>query len=165
MYFRCCLHTVSLISLLCSSFVLYLPVPTCVCFVQFLILMSFSITFASFPPHLLALHPHTTPPPICCLHSFPFSLVHLHSCSFPCHSVSFSIYFLSCLFPLYPLSHLFQCQWGEVVAKCHFYIAFTMKEHCSAQKEICGNIWHRHTTEGYSVPLVHTDVTPEYSWG
>lgn len=101
MYFRCCLHTACLISLLCSSFVLYVPVPTCVCFVQFLISVCFSITFVSFPPHLLALPLHSTPPPICCLHSFPFCL---HSCSPPCHSVSFSTYFfLSCLFPLHHL--------------------------------------------------------------
>lgn len=176
------LHTVFLISLLCSSFILYLPVPTCVCFGHFLMLMSSSITFVSFPPHLLALLPRYPPPPICCLHSFQFALVHLHSCSLPCHSLLLH-FFSFCLFhPFFSHMHssltpLSAC-WdgnhtmpvrrggGEVPFLHSIHTCGDMKEHCSAQKEkICGNIWHRHRNEGYLVALVHTNVTPEYSWG
>lgn len=56
-----------------------------------LILMSFLIPIVSFAfpqPHLLASLPGSPPPPICCLCSFSFSLVHLHSCSPPCHTLS-----------------------------------------------------------------------------
>lgn len=117
---------VSLISFLCCSLShtslsqLFLPAihsaffPTCVSFAGFLILMSFCFTIVSFsPPHLLASLPHYQPPPICCLHSFSFSLVHLHSCSLPCHTLSFSLPFLPVFFTppsltCSPLSHLFR---------------------------------------------------------
>lgn len=101
---------VSLISFLCCSLChtslsqLFLPAihstffPICVSFAHFLILMSFCITIVSFcPPHLLASLPRYLPLPICCLHSFSFSLVHLHSCSLPCHSLSFFPSFPFCL--------------------------------------------------------------------
>lgn len=39
-----------------------------------------------------------------------------------------------------------------------------VRERCNVWREkICGNICHRHTTEGYSVPPLHSDVTLEYS--
>lgn len=144
---------VSLISFLCCSLChtslsqLFLPAihstffPICVSFAHFLILMSFCITIVSFcPPHFLASLPRYLPLPICCLHSFSFSLVHLHSCSLPCHSLSFFPSFPFCL--SHPsLSHMLSsltppsaCWDGNRTmpvrrrgaAECHFCIVFTL---------------------------------------
>lgn len=61
-----------------------------VSYVHFLILMYFSITIVSFsPPHLFASFSRYPPPPICFLHSFWFSFVHLHTCSTPFLFLSF----------------------------------------------------------------------------
>ena len=86
----------SLISSLCCAFVSYLPVsaathstffPTCV-FPFFCLLSHFNVflyydclvLFLSATSQSLA-SPRHPPPPIRCLHSFSFSLVHLHSCT------------------------------------------------------------------------------------
>lgn len=126
--------------------------------------------------HLFLSHPISCP---CTVHPHPFAVcTHFHSVStlalLPVIVSPFPLIFpfLSFSSPspaLLSLTFFSMWRWeSHNASECHLHtnILFTTKKYCNAQKEkICGNIWHRHTTEGKSVPPVHTDVTPEYSWG
>lgn len=124
------------------SYAPYTFFPTCV---PFRILSPFNVFsyyicfFLFISLHLIASLPCNLPPPICCLHSFSFSLVHFQSCSLPCHALSLFLPLLSVFFhPI--LSHALlshtsssMLRWESHNAseergavECHFFKVFTL---------------------------------------